>query len=111
VLVHHPRPRIQRRTRVRSSCAITARATDERITTSPPCQEISSLEVASTRVSCPVSGSTFADSAVRVLEWIKPAGAGVGGIGRLAVFMPCSLPSGAMEVTANKSPLLARSLA
>lgn len=111
MLAPHRVPRFERRVPARSTCPITARATDERITTSPPCQAISSLDVISTRVTCPVAGSTFADSAVRVLEWIKPAGAGVGGVGRLAVFMPCSLPSGAMEVTANKSPFLARSLA
>lgn len=64
---------------------------EERITNSLPCQAISSLEVDSTRVICPVAGSTFAESAVRVLEWTKPGIAGPKGVGR-DVFMEMNCP-------------------
>lgn len=73
-----------------------------RIRSSPASHHISSRLVRSTCVRLPVAVSVFADSAVRVLEWIKPAVAGAAR-GWRVVFMRLIFRSPAHPVHVQKS--------
>lgn len=73
-----------------------------RIRSSPACHHISSRLVRNTCVRLPVAVSVFADSAVRVLEWTRPAVAGAAR-GWRVVFMGLIFRSPAHPVHVQKS--------